>query len=64
MTRCQVCKTTEAIWAAQFIGENIPTFSTLGSHIRGFAVVKVCDTCKETKKSEIFEKFVNPRGRQ
>lgn len=60
MAKCQVCKQNKAAWAAQFIEENIPTFSLLGSHYRGFAVVKVCDTCKEVNHEGIFERFVNP----
>ena len=45
--KCQLCKINEAEWAMQFIGEDKPTFSFLGSHYRGFAVTKVCDECKE-----------------
>jgi hypothetical protein len=63
MIHCQVCKKREAIWATQFIGENIPTFSLLGSHVRGFSVVKVCDVCKEINREGIFQKFVDPTGR-
>jgi len=44
---CQICKAGEALWALQYVGENTPTFSTLGSHYRGFAVTKVCDGCKD-----------------
>lgn len=57
MAKCQVCKKNEAIWAAQFIGEDVPTFSTLGSHYRGFPVVKVCDICKEINTEGIIKKF-------
>lgn len=46
MTKCQLCKRTEADWAMQFIGEERPTFTTLGSHYRGFAVTKVCSDCQ------------------
>ena len=45
--RCQVCHQNEAIWAMQYVGEDTPTFSTLGSHYRGFRVTKVCDGCRE-----------------
>lgn len=44
---CEVCHEREAIWAAQFVGEDTPSFYTLGGHIRGFKVTRVCDECKE-----------------
>ncbi len=44
--KCEVCREREAIWAAQFIAEDTPTFSTLGGHTRGFPVTRVCDPCK------------------
>ena len=47
MARCQACKKRQAIYAAQFIGEDVPTFSLLGSHYRGFKVIKVCEVCKD-----------------
>jgi len=47
MTRCQACNKRQAIYAAQFIGEDVPTFSLLGSHYRGFKVIKVCEVCKD-----------------
>lgn len=31
----------------QFMGENTPTFSALGWHYRGWAITKVCDSCKD-----------------
>ena len=43
---CQICKAGEALWAMQYVGEAAPTFTTLGSHYRGFPVTKVCDGCK------------------
>ena len=49
--RCEICKEREAIWAMQYVGEDTPTFSTLGSHYRGFRVVKVCDECKEKRST-------------
>lgn len=36
----------------QFIGEEKPTFSTLGSHYRGFPVLKICDECRERFKAQ------------
>ena len=47
MAKCRVCKQEEAIWAMQYIGEDVPTFSRIGSHYRGFGVVKLCDNCKK-----------------
>lgn len=46
MSKCQVCKRQAAIWAMQYIASDEPSFYTLGSHIRGFKVTKVCDACK------------------
>jgi hypothetical protein len=50
---CQVCNTNNAEWAWQPFGpsDKADTFTTLGSHYRGFPVVKICDECKETAKS-------------
>lgn len=31
----------------QYIACDSPSFYTLGSHIRGFKVTKVCDACRE-----------------
>jgi DNA-binding XRE family transcriptional regulator len=47
MAKCKVCKTTEAVWAWQPFGPNETPlcFTTLGSHYRGFPVIKVCDDC-------------------
>lgn len=53
--RCQVCKAAEALWACQYIGEDTPTFTTLGSHYRGFRVTKVCDQCKTEIISDLKE---------
>ncbi len=45
MTKCQECKNKEAVFAKQYIASDEPTYSTLGSHYRGFKVVKVCEDC-------------------
>ena len=45
--KCQICKTNEAIYAMQHIAEETPTFTTLGSHYRGFKVTKTCDSCRQ-----------------
>ena len=50
--KCQVCKQQEAVWAMQYIGEDVPSFYTLGSHIRGFRVTKVCDKCREEAQND------------
>lgn len=47
---CKICGQNEAIWAMQYIGEETPTFSSLGWHYRGFPVTKVCDICKELEE--------------
>ena len=47
MSKCAVCKTRPAVWAAQYMDGDEPTFTLLGWHYRGFTVYKVCDPCKE-----------------
>jgi len=51
--KCQICKKNEAVYAMQYIAEEKPSFYRLGSHIRGFLVIKVCDNCrvKEIEKT-------------
>lgn len=50
MPKCQICHQNEAMWAMQYVASEIPSFTTLGSHYRGFHVTKVCDACREAKK--------------
>jgi hypothetical protein len=46
--KCKICKQHEAIWACQPYGpDNGMTFTTLGSHYRGFYMLPLCDECKE-----------------
>lgn len=56
MPRCQVCKLgNEALWAWQPFGPSddwTAAFVTLGSHYRGFPVVKVCDACRQMIKTQ------------
>lgn len=50
LAECEVCRAQGAAWAWQPFGPDEDAksaFSTLGSHYRGFPVVKVCDECKE-----------------
>lgn len=50
--KCQLCKQHEAIWAMQDLpGNDHLSFYTLGSHIRGFRVTKVCDKCRDTMRA-------------
>ena len=48
--KCQVCKQNEAVWAMQYVASDVPSFTRLGSHYRGFHVTKVCDACREEYK--------------
>lgn len=52
MSKCQLCR-APAVWAWQPFGpdENPLSFATLGSHYRGFAVVKICEGCKARLQS-------------
>ena len=49
MAKCASCQ-KDAVWAWQPFGpgEDALVFTALGSHYRGFPVVKVCDECKQT----------------
>lgn len=50
--RCVRCKSPEAIWAVQPWGpDERVTVTTLGSHYRGFPVIKLCDECLQTLRS-------------
>ncbi len=47
MIQCKICHVAVADWAWQPCGPGtVMTFTTLGSHYRGYPVVKVCDWCK------------------
>ena len=46
-TKCKICQTNGAEWAMQFIGENKPSFYAIGWHMRGFAVTKICEICRQ-----------------
>ena len=45
MAKCEVCRKAETVWAMQAMPGGL-TFALLGSHYRGFPVVKVCEVCK------------------
>lgn len=48
--KCSLCRKAEAVYAMQFMGDGglyKPTFTTLGSHYRGFKHTKVCPACKD-----------------
>lgn len=51
--KCKMCKKHEAEWAWQPLGPAIDAdcFALLGSHTRGFAVFKVCDSCRASIKT-------------
>jgi hypothetical protein len=45
---CTQCKERPAEWALQYIADDKPTFSTLGSHYRGWGIAgRLCEKCKE-----------------
>ncbi|HUT15487.1 MAG TPA: hypothetical protein VMY98_04505 [Anaerolineae bacterium] len=50
MRKCRVCKEREAEWSWQPFGpaeSSAETFATPGWHYRGFAVIPICDDCKD-----------------
>lgn len=57
MSKCQCCKEEEALFAWQPFGpdDNPASYTTLGSHYRGFPVIKVCFWCKTAFASGDFE---------
>jgi hypothetical protein len=50
MTKCQICKKSTVAWAWQPFGPDsyIQRCTTLGSHYRGFPVIKICDNCRDS----------------
>jgi len=44
---CDSCKERLAEWAVQYVGDDKPSVTTLGSHYRGFRVLRLCEACKE-----------------
>ena len=57
--RCQTCGDTEADGAWQPFGPDSDpmTFMMLGSHYRGFPVIKVCWPCAEAIKDGLITEF-------
>lgn len=48
MSKCVSCKINEAEWAFQPFGPDEKfSVSLLGWHYRGFAVIKLCNDCKD-----------------
>jgi hypothetical protein len=54
--KCQICKDEEARWAWQPFGpgETANEYTLLGSHARGFPVIKVGDLCKSAFQTSDF----------
>uniref|UniRef100_A0A6M3KSJ5 Uncharacterized protein n=1 Tax=viral metagenome TaxID=1070528 RepID=A0A6M3KSJ5_9ZZZZ len=45
---CDQCKREPAEWALQYISADKPSFTTLGSHYRGWSIkARLCNVCKE-----------------
>jgi len=50
MSKCRICKEREAEWSWQPLGPSDrprETFTVPGWHYRGFAVIPVCEGCKD-----------------
>lgn len=64
--KCQACKEQVAEWAWQPFGpsESPDSFALLGSHYRGFPVVKVCGSCKSAFQSGDVQVFFSYKGHQ
>lgn len=52
--RCDECSTREAVYAMQYLGEEVPTFYRLGYHIRGFKLRRLCIECKERIQNDSY----------
>lgn len=63
--KCQCCKNEEAVFAWQPFGpDTTPArYTALGSHYRGFPVIKVCTCCKDTFTSGDEVSFVYKQTR-
>lgn len=64
--KCQACKEQEVVWAWQPFGpdEKPNCYTLLGSHYRGFPVIKVCDSCKTAFETGDFPVTFAYKGRQ
>jgi hypothetical protein len=61
MAKCEICTQEEATLAWQPFGpdENaLEAFTLLGSHYRGFAVIKVCRLCCDDIQNDGHPEFV------
>lgn len=57
---CEICRSKEIdergrlihepVWAMQYIASDMPSFYRLGSHIRGFGLIRICDKCRQKHK--------------
>ena len=64
MGTCQTCKHGTRDWAFQPFGpDEHVTFTTPGSHYRGFAVIGICNDCKARIESGDLVRFTY-KGRQ
>ena len=52
MRNCERCKEREAVFAVQYVGDDKPSVSLLGSHYRGFRVTRLCEECKDAILAE------------
>ena len=48
--KCELCHEREAVYAMQYISDIVPSLYTLGSHIRGFKITRVCAECGAEQK--------------
>lgn len=64
--KCQACKEQEAAWAWQPFGpdEKPDCYTLLGSHYRGFPVIKVCNSCKSAFETGDFPVTFAYKGRR
>ena len=48
--KCELCHEREAVYAMQYIAGITPNLYTLGSHVRGFQITRVCAECGAEQK--------------
>ncbi len=63
--KCQICQREQAVWAWQPLGPSETpddSYALIGSHARGFPVIKVGDTCKYAFQTGDFPVYFTYKG--
>src|SRR6266498_1969215 len=62
--KCQMCQCEQAVWAWQPLGpsETPDSYALIGSHARGFPIIKVCSSCKSAFQTGDFPVHFEYKG--